>query len=128
MQLSLLSREKLRQFHDATGGDCGYQPVGYLFLAADQDQLATLREAIAVQRAAGLTESAMVSLDDIARLNPSIALDGVAGGSFGATDGYIRPLGILQGYLDAAVRAGAEVQYDSGTGGHRARRRSHQRR
>jgi len=113
VQLSLLSREKLRQFTDTTGGDCGYQPVGYLFLAADQGQLATLRAAIAVQRAAGLSESAMVSLDDIVRLNPAIALDGVVGGSFGATDGYIRPLGILQGYLDAAVRAGVEVQYES---------------
>lgn len=113
VQLSLLSRDKLRNFHDATGGDCGYQPVGYLFLAAGQDQLGTLREAIAVQRAAGLTESAMVSLDEIARLNPAIALDGVAGGSFGATDGYIRPLGILQGYLDAAVRGGAEVCYET---------------
>lgn len=111
VRLSLLSREKLRRFHDDTGGDCGYDPVGYLFLASDPAQLAILREAIAVQRVAGLAESAIVSLDDIARLNPSIVLDGVAGGSFGATDGYIRPLGILQGYLDAAVRAGAEVQY-----------------
>jgi sarcosine oxidase subunit beta len=111
VRLSLLSREKLRRFHEDTGGDCGYEPVGYLFLAADQAQLAVLREAIAVQRGAGLSESAIVSLDDIARLNPSIVLDGVAGGSFGATDGYIRPLGILQGYLDAARRAGAEVEY-----------------
>lgn len=114
VRLSLLSREKLRHFHDATGGECGYQPVGYLFLAADQDQLTTLGEALAVQRAAGLIESRMVSLDEIATLNPSIVLDGVVGGSFGDTDGYIRPLGILQGYLDAAVRAGAEVQYDCG--------------
>ena len=75
--------------------------------------MATLREAIAIQRAAGLTESAMVSLDDIARSIRSIVLDGVVGGSFGATDGYIRPLGIMQGYLDAALRAGAEVQYDA---------------
>ena len=113
VRLSLLAREKLRRFHDDTGGDCGYQPVGYLFLAADQAQLGTLREAIAVQRAAGLAESAMVSTDDIARLNPSIVLDGVVGGSFGATDGYIRPLGILKGYLEAALRTGAAVQYDA---------------
>ena len=113
VRLSLLSREKLRRFHDETGGDCGYQPVGYLFLAADHDQMATLREAIAIQRAAGLTESSIVSLEDIARLNPSIVLDGVVGGSFGATDGYIRPLGIMQGYLDAALRAGVEIQYDA---------------
>lgn len=112
VRLSLLARDKLRRFREDTGGESGYQPVGYLFLAADQAQLGTLREAIAVQRAAGLAESSIVSLDDIARINPSIVLDGVAGGSFGATDGYIRPLGIMQGYLDAALRAGAQVEYD----------------
>ena len=111
VRLSLMSREKLQRFHDDTGGDCGYQPVGYLFLAADQQQMVTLREAIAVQRNAGLTESTMVTLDDIARINPAIVLDGVVGGSFGSTDGYIRPLGILQGYLDAAERDGARVMY-----------------
>jgi sarcosine oxidase subunit beta len=114
VHLSLMAREKLRQFHDETGGDCGYLPVGYLFLAADHAQLRTLREAIAVQRAAGLAESTLVSTDDIARINPAIVLDGVVGGTFGATDGYIRPLGILQGYLDAALRAGARVEYDAG--------------
>jgi len=113
VRLSLLTREKLRRFHEETGGDCGYQPVGYLFLAADHGQLGTLREAIAVQRAAGLVESSMVGLEEIARLNPAIVLDGVVGGSFGSTDGYIRPMGILQGYLDAALRAGAAVQYDA---------------
>ncbi len=113
VRLSLLARQKLRRFHDETGGDCGYQPVGYLFLAADQTQLGTLREAITVQRAAGLAESVMVSTDDIARINPSIVLDDVVGGCFGATDGYIRPLGILQGYLDAALRGGARVQYEA---------------
>lgn len=114
VRLSLLAREKLRCFHDETGGDCGYQPVGYLFLAADHGQLGTLREAIAIQRAAGLVESVLVSTDDIARINPAIVLDGVVGGTFGATDGYIRPLGILQGYLDGAQRGGAQVEYGAG--------------
>ena len=114
VRLSLLARDKLRRFHDETGGDCGYDPVGYLFLAADQAQLDTLQAALTVQRAAGLLESAMVSLDEIARINPAIVLDGVVGGTFGSTDGYIRPLGILQGYLDAALRAGARVEYDAG--------------
>jgi sarcosine oxidase subunit beta len=117
VRLSLLAREKLRRFREDTGGDCGYRPVGYLFLAADQPQLGTLREAIAMQRSAGLAESSIVSLDDIARINPSIVLEGVTGGSFGTTDGYIRPLGIMQGYLDAALRAGAQVEYDAAPAG-----------
>lgn len=111
VHLSLLSREKLRTFREETGGECGYDPVGYLFLATDPSQLTTLAEALQVQRAAGLTDSAIIGLDDIARINPNIVLDGVAGASFGPTDGYIRPLGILRGYLDSAVRAGARIEY-----------------
>lgn len=114
VRLSLLAREKLRRFHDETGGDCEYQPVGYLFLAADQAQLGMLRDALAVQRAAGLLESTLVSIDDIAQINPSIVLDGVVGGTFGSTDGYIHPLGILHGYLEGAVRGGAQVGYEAG--------------
>ncbi len=114
VQLSLLSRDKLRRFNQETGGDCGYEPVGYLFLAADEAQLGTLQGAIAIQREAGLLDSQIVSTDEVAQINPAIVLDGVAGGAFGPTDGYIRPLGILQGYLDGALRAGAQVEYDTG--------------
>jgi sarcosine oxidase subunit beta len=109
--LSLLSRDKLRRFRDETGGDCGYEPVGYLFLARDDAQLAILERAISVQRNAGLLESELIGVAEIARRNPAIVLDDVRGGSFGATDGYIRPLGILRGYLDAAIRAGVVVEY-----------------
>lgn len=111
VQLSLLSREKLRTFREETGGECGYDPVGYLFLATDPSQLAILADALQVQRRAGLTDTTIIAPDDVAHINPNIVLDGVAGASFGPTDGYIRPLGILRGYLDAAVRAGARVEY-----------------
>ena len=111
VRLSLLSREKLRTFREETGGECGYDPVGYLFLATDPSQLSILADAMHVQRAAGLTDSAIIGVEDIARINPNIVLDGVAGASFGPTDGYIRPMGLLRGYLDSAIRAGAQVEY-----------------
>jgi len=34
VRLSLLSREKLRCFSEKTGGDAGYVPAGYLWLAS----------------------------------------------------------------------------------------------
>ena len=113
VRLSLLAREKLRRFADEVSGDCGYRAAGYLWLATTDAELATLAEARALQHSEGLHEATAVSLDDIARLNPALDLDGVVGGAFCPTDGFIRPLGVLQGYLDAATRLGVAVRWQT---------------
>jgi len=106
VRLSLLAREKLRRFTDEVGADPGYAPVGYLWLAANAAELDVMRAGRAVQHAEGLREAVEVSPDEIGRINPKIRLDGVAGGAFCPTDGFIRPLRILDGYLAAAARLG----------------------
>src|SRR5204862_529199 len=102
VRLSLLSREKLRRFIDDTGVDPGYDPRGYLWLARTEAQLDILRGAQDVQLAAGLVEASMLDLRQIREVNPYIRLDGLAGAAFCPTDGYIRPLDILRGYLRGA--------------------------
>ena len=110
VRLSLLSREKLRRFIDDTGVDPGYDPRGYLWLARTEAQLDILCGAQDVQRAAGLVEASMLDLRQIREVNPYIRLDGLAGAAFCPTDGYIRPLDILRGYLRGAqVRTSARV-------------------
>lgn len=111
IRLSLLAREKLRRFADEVGGDCGYHPAGYLWLASTPGELSALDAALALQHAEGLGEAHAVTPAEIARLNPCIALDGIVGGAFCPTDGFIRPLGILDGYLEGAVRLGARVRW-----------------
>lgn len=113
VRLSLLAREKLRRFADEVGADPRYLPAGYLWLAMDARELGILREGLAVQHANGLAEARAVGPAEITGLNPAIALDGVVGGTFCPTDGFIRPLDILRGYLDAATRAGVRVQWGS---------------
>ena len=128
VRLSLLARAKLRRFAEETGGDCGYDPAGYLWLASDDAELAVLRAALAVQRANGVDDAVEVDPDTIARLNPALRRDGVAGGTYCASDGFIRPLGILDGYRRAAERAG--VRFVFGRERHRLRlraRRAHHR-
>lgn len=110
VQLSLLSRAKLLSFADETGGDSGYAPVGYLFCAHDARALDGLLAAQAVQRDAGLDGARAVDVQDIAELNPALATEGLVGGVFCQTDGYIRPLGLLLGYRNAARALG--VQFD----------------
>jgi len=95
VRLSLLSRDKLRRFREEVGVDPGYRPVGYLFIARREEDFARLREAQAIQHAAGLTEARMV-----------------ADGAFCPTDGFIAPMQILTGYIDAAKAMG--VRFDFG--------------
>lgn len=110
VRLSLLAREKLRAFRDELGVDAGYRPCGYLFVATDDAQLAALRGAQRVQREAGLTDAREVDADEVRRLNPAVRGDDVVGGVFCATDGFVRPLQLMHGYLAAARRLGARVR------------------
>jgi len=113
VRLSLLAREKLRRFPEEIGADPGYRPFGYLWLAGSESELADLRAARRVQEGEGLHEAVEVSVDDIRRLNPAIDVSGLMAGAFCPTDGFIQPLAMLDGYLAAAGRLGARVEWGS---------------
>jgi sarcosine oxidase, subunit beta len=111
VRLSLLSREKLVRFEEELGTDPGYRRCGYLFLASDEAQLGALRAAQGVQKAAGLEETRTVTPAEIEDINPAVPADGLAGGVFCPTDGFIRPMRILRGYLEGAGRLGVRFEY-----------------
>ncbi len=111
VRLSLLSREKLLSFKEETGVDPGYVPCGYLFLAGNKSEMDTLGSAVILQKKAGLDEASVVGADDIKKLNPYIEHDGIIGGAYSPTDGFISPLNLLKGYCAAAKNMGAVFQY-----------------
>jgi sarcosine oxidase, subunit beta len=107
VRLSLMAREILL----GLGFETGYQPCGYLFLATTVPELASLEQALAVQRGAGLEVSRLVSPSEIASLNPALNLEGVLGGSYCPWDGFIRPLVLRRGFEDVATQHGAVFRY-----------------
>jgi sarcosine oxidase subunit beta len=111
IRLSLLSRDKLLAFREETGVDACFRQCGYLFIARSADELNALASVQAVQHETGLTEARSVSADEIARLNPSVETEGIVGGVFCPTDGFMRPLEILRGYTEAAARLGVRFHY-----------------
>jgi sarcosine oxidase, subunit beta len=111
VRLSLLSRKKLLRFEEELGVDPGYRPCGYLFLAGDGVQLDALRAAQDVQREAGLEEAREVTPSEIEDINPAIRADELVGGVFCPTDGFIRPMEILRGYVEGARRFGVRFEY-----------------
>ncbi|MGB5037614.1 MAG: FAD-dependent oxidoreductase, partial [Blastocatellia bacterium] len=112
IRLSLIARDMLRSFEEMTGIDSGYRPYGYLLLTRSADELSSLLVAQELQHRLGLTEAVEVSADDALRLNPALASGTFSGGVYCPTDGFIRPLGILEGYVAAARRLGVEFRFD----------------
>lgn len=113
VRLSLLAREKLRRFADEVGVDPGYRPCGYLFLTEREATLAALLDAQAMQHALGVTEARRVTVDEAREINPAISVDGLVGGVYSPTDGFIRPMEILRGYSEGAARMGVRFAYDA---------------
>ena len=109
--LSLLSREKLLRFEEETGVNPGFRQFGYLFVAGCEEELTELVSAQTVQHECGLAEARAVNVEEVARLNPALNLEGVAGGVYSPADGFIRPLEILRGYTEAAARLGVRFRY-----------------
>ena len=117
VRLSLLARNKLLRFAAETGVDPGYSACGYLWIAADDPEMSELRAAQRVQHAEGLREAVELSAAEVLGLNPALAPEGVAGGVFCPTDGFIRPLRILEGYLAAGARLGVRAEWDTAVTG-----------
>ena len=118
IRLSLLARETLRDFAELTGSAPVYDPVGYLWIARSAAMLRTLETANALQRGCGLSEAEIVGADDVYRLNPAVGRDAaITGALWCPTDGYVRPVALLEGYRAAAERAGARFRYGAGATG-----------
>jgi len=109
--LSLLSREKLRRFEDEIGVDSGYRPFGYLFIARSEQAMTQLRIANELQHACGLHEARVIDAEEVRRINPAVVDDAIVGGTFCPTDGFIRAMKILGGYVAAAQRLGVRFEF-----------------
>ncbi len=108
IELSWRSIRALRSFPAEHGIEVGYRPTGYLLLIPDGQWAAQLA-AVELQRAHGVP----VDVLDVAaagRITP-FAPAGIAGATWGPTDGVVDPHLLTRGYLELAQAAGAQVRY-----------------
>jgi sarcosine oxidase subunit beta len=110
IRLALLSREKLLRFPEEIGVDSGYRPYGYLFLASSESQMEALRSIRPLQHGLGVPVEE-IGPEEARRLNPAVSTEGIVGGTFCPIDGFIRPLAILNGYVEAAKRLGVRFEH-----------------
>lgn len=113
IRLSLLAREALRRFAEETGVDPGYRPCGYLWIAQSADEFEDLTRAYALQQRLGLHEATLLDPRGVLQLNPFANPNNIVGGAFCQTDGFIRPLDMLRGYIAAAKQRGVSFVLDA---------------
>ena len=111
VRMSLLARDALRRFPEEIGCDPGYVKAGYLWLARSEPEREALRAALHVQHESGLPEATEVGPAEILGLNPAVDLGGILSGTYCPSDGFLSPLAILNGYLDASARLGVSVHW-----------------
>ena len=108
VQLSLLSLQHFREWTERYGGDAGYRPVGYLFLAGTREHLAHLQSGARVQGASGARVE-LLGPDEIAARVPAMEMAGVLGGSFGPDDGLADPGAAAGSLVSACRRSGVTI-------------------
>jgi sarcosine oxidase, subunit beta len=111
IEMSLYSIDFFRKFDEITGVDCGYEPRGYLFFATDETQLDYLRRNTQKQKSLGLETVEIVDARTIAEIVPGMNCEDIVGGSFCASDGFIDPLGVLEGFAKIATQNGAKIEF-----------------
>jgi len=90
--------------------DCGYEPRGYLFVATDKTQLDFLQKSVEKQKSLGLKAVEIVDTKTISEIVKGLNTEDIVGGSFCATDGFINPLGVLEGFTKKATENGARIE------------------
>ncbi|HEY0429676.1 MAG TPA: FAD-binding oxidoreductase [Pyrinomonadaceae bacterium] len=93
--------------------DCGYEPRGYLFFATDEKQFEYLKRNVEKQKALGVRDVEIVDTRAIAKIVRGLNCADIYGGSFGARDGFINPLAVMEGFTKKATARGAQIEFDA---------------
>ena len=98
---------------DALAEEIGEPPVyrkaGYLFLTSDPARFSAMKTAVAFQKARGVSVE-VLDAEEV-RAKAPYAAGEIAGGTFGARDGFIDPGGLTGFFLREATRAGVRTRY-----------------
>jgi sarcosine oxidase, subunit beta len=90
--------------------DPGFRPCGYVFVAHEAATFERLRDDVATQNAVGVP-SRVTTADELGDLVPELAVEGVAGASLCAEDGFFdRPQSVVEAFAEAARRSGVAIE------------------
>ena len=91
--------------------DCQYEPRGYLFFVTSEKGLDYLRRNVEKQKSLGVKDVEIVDQKAIAEICPILNCEDIIAGSFGAHDGFINPLAVMNGFTKSALAQGAKIEF-----------------
>lgn len=109
VRCSLLSLPFWQRFEAETGHPHPFQATGYLLLATSEAERDALAAAVALQNQLGVP-TRLLTPDEIRAIVPELTVADLLAGAYNAADGVGSPYDALQGYVQAAKRAGVRVQ------------------
>ncbi len=105
-KLMRYSTDLYRRLKDETGVDPGWREVGSLRIASSAGRMEELKRIVGYSKAFGMPLQ-MLSPKECHDLFPLMSLDGVQGGVYLPTDGYIDPTGLTNALMAGARSRGA---------------------
>ena len=109
VRFSLDAIRVFERFGDEFGVDIGYRKIGYLFLVADEEDLAGFRERVSMQQRFGV-DVRVIAPADAQKLVPALALDDVIAAVWAPGDGMAGPAEVTQGFARRARELGATIR------------------
>jgi glycine/D-amino acid oxidase-like deaminating enzyme len=109
VRMSKLAGAFWRSFDDVTGARHDFHQRGYLFIANTAEGMEQLKAPMPLYEKVGVNVE-MVDRFTVRDLVPGIRVDDVAGGRFGAEDGYGDPLQALAGFAAFATLGGVRIR------------------
>jgi glycine/D-amino acid oxidase-like deaminating enzyme len=111
-QMAIEARELFANWDDEVGGDCGFRPIGGLFIVGPADA-ERLRRNVDMLRGLGLDTTA-VDAPGLRELQPFMATDDVGAAAYEPGSGYADPSLAVAGLLARARERGATMLFDRG--------------
>lgn len=117
VKISQYGSEVIRNFGDmmevkGDKPDLNFHPGGYLFLAANAEQVQTLKENHEVQKACG-ADVVLWNRDELANAFPHLRVDDIELASYGQSgEGWFNNTGLMYGFKAKAREQGAEYLTD----------------
>jgi len=102
------SIDAFTRFGERPGAEIDLHQVGYLFLLAHEEDVASFEASVALQNELGVP-SRFVDLAEVRELSPLAGLDGVLAATYSPLDGHASPEAVVQGYAAGARAHGASV-------------------
>lgn len=108
VELGARSLEAFGRFAQRPGQEIDLHRVGYLFLLATPEHVASFERDVALQNELGVT-TRMIDVAEAKALSPLIETDGLLAASWSPDDGHCTPESVVLGYAAGARRHGATL-------------------